>query len=114
VDRIVLSQIGGTLARTQPEGTRASELSAKAEHDPLLQVADEEVLFLSQDAATAKYFTTGGGRGSLQGPVERSLAVDHDSPPRSTEQWPIGQRAQVAGSVGRHRLSANALTRLTY
>jgi len=77
----VLSQIGGTLTRSQPDGPRANVLSAKAEHNPLMQVGDEEIVFLSQDSATGKYFTTGGGLGRFKVQSNGSvIAVDHDSP----------------------------------
>lgn len=80
-DHIVLSQIGGTLTRSQPDGPRANVLSAKAEHNPLMQVGDEEIVFLSQDSATGKYFTTGGGLGRFKVQSNGSvIAVDHDSP----------------------------------
>ena len=80
-DHIVISQIGGTITQAQPDGSRANVTVAKAEHDPLLQVGDEEIVFLNQDSATGKFFTTGGGIGRFQVQSNGTvLAVDHDSP----------------------------------
>jgi hypothetical protein len=70
-DRLTVSQLGGKTA----DGATV----ANAEHDPLMQVGDEEVLFLNRDARSGKFFTTGGGVGRFKvrnGAVE---AVDHDS-----------------------------------
>jgi hypothetical protein len=71
-DRLVVSQVGGKTA----DGAAV----ANVEHDPLMQVGDEEVLFLSKDAKSSKFFTTGGGAGRFK--VQRDgavQAVDHDS-----------------------------------
>lgn len=56
-DRLVVTQLGGT----QQDGVIAS-----AEHDRLMQVGDQEVLFLRHDATSGKYFTTGGGQGRFK------------------------------------------------
>ena len=79
-DHVVVSQVGGTVATKRPDGVGASLTVASAEHDPLLQVGDEELLFLNQDAATGKFFTTGGGQGRFK--VQSNgqvLALDHES-----------------------------------
>jgi hypothetical protein len=52
--RVVVTQIGGT---------EDSGAVLNAEHDPLLKVGAQELLFLKQDAASGKFFTTGGGQG---------------------------------------------------
>jgi hypothetical protein len=79
-DHIVVSQIGGTVTRSQPDGSRATVIAAKAEHDPLLQVGDEEILFLNQDPASGKFFTTGGGEGRFKvQPNGTVVAIDHES-----------------------------------
>jgi hypothetical protein len=71
-DRIVVTQLGGT----QKDGTTAG-----AEHDPLLQVGDQEILFLRHDSRTGKYFTTGGGQGRFKVQSNGTLtAVDSHSP----------------------------------
>lgn len=80
-DHITISQIGGQVATERPDGRPASLLVANAEHDPLMQVGDEEVLFLNQDKASGAYFTTGGGMGRFKVGANGALtAVDHDSP----------------------------------
>src|ERR687890_201566 len=56
-DHIVVTQLGGV----QQNGAIAS-----AEHDRLMQVDDQEVLFLKQDAKSGKFFTTGGGQGRFK------------------------------------------------
>jgi hypothetical protein len=80
-DHLVVSQLGGTVATRRPDGVAANLLVANAEHDPLMQVGDEEVLFLNQDAATGKFFTIGGGEGRFKVQANGSVvAADHDSP----------------------------------
>jgi hypothetical protein len=80
-DHIVISQIGGTVATKRPDGVTTNVLVANAEHDPLFQVGDEEVLFLNQDNASGKFFTTGGGAGRFKVHSNGTLtAVDHESP----------------------------------
>jgi hypothetical protein len=70
-DRIVVTQLGGT----QKDGT-----SASAEHDPLMQVGDQEILFLRHDSHTGKFFTTGGGQGRFKVQSNGTLsAVDSHS-----------------------------------
>jgi hypothetical protein len=80
-EKVVVSQLGGTLATKRPDGVSEDVIVANAEHDGLMQVGTEEIVFLSQDPSSGKFFTTGGGLGrfSIQsnGTV---LAVDHDSP----------------------------------
>ena len=79
-DHLVVTQVGGTVATKRPDGVSTSLTVANAEHDPLLQVGDEELLFLNQDAATGKFFTTGGGQGRFK--VQSNgqvLALDHES-----------------------------------
>lgn len=79
-DQIVVSQLGGTISTRRPDGVSTAVVVANAEHDPLLQVGDEEVLFLNRDAATGKFFTTGGGAGRFK--VQSNgvvTAVDHES-----------------------------------
>jgi hypothetical protein len=45
-----------------------------------MQVGDEEMLFLNQDSATGKYFTTGGGVGRFKVQSNGAVsAVDHSS-----------------------------------
>ncbi len=79
-DHIVVSQIGGTLTKPQSDGSRATVVAAKAEHDPLLQVGDEEIMFLNQDSASGKFFTTGGGLGRFKVQSNGTLqAIDHES-----------------------------------
>jgi hypothetical protein len=69
---IVVSQIGGRSA----DGA----VVANGEHDPVMVVGDEEVLFLNHDGSNGKFFTTGGGAGRFK--VQSSgvvIAVDHGS-----------------------------------
>jgi len=78
--QIVISQIGGKLASQGADGTAREVVVANAEHDPVMQVGDEEVLFLNQDAATGKFFTTGGGQGRFKVQSNGTLsAVDSHS-----------------------------------
>jgi hypothetical protein len=71
-DRLTVSQIGGKAA----DGATV----ASAEHDPLMRVGDEEVLFLSRDARSGKFFTTGGGVGRFKVLGNGAVAaVDPDS-----------------------------------
>ncbi len=52
--RIVVTQLGGT----EDNGALTN-----TEHDTLMKVGAQEVLFLRQDAQSGKFFTTGGGQG---------------------------------------------------
>ena len=80
-ERVVVSQLGGTIASKRPDGVTEQVIVANAEHDALMQVGAEEVVFLSQDPATGKFFTTGGGLGRFAVQPNRTvIAVDHDSP----------------------------------
>ncbi len=63
---IVVSQIGGKLASQGADGAPTTITVANAEHDPVMQAGDEEMLFLNQDSATGKFFTTGGGQGRFK------------------------------------------------
>jgi hypothetical protein len=63
---IIVSQIGGKLATQGPDGSAKETIVANAEHDPVMQIGDEEMLFLNQDSATGKFFTTGGGQGRFK------------------------------------------------
>jgi hypothetical protein len=63
---IVVSQIGGKLASQGADGSSKDVIVANVEHDPIMQVGDEEMLFLNQDSATGKFFTTGGGQGRFK------------------------------------------------
>jgi hypothetical protein len=63
---IVISQIGGKLATQAADGSSREVIVANAEHDPVMQIGDEEMLFLNQDSATGKFFTTGGGQGRFK------------------------------------------------
>ena len=79
-DHIVVSQLGGSVATTRPDGVSTNVTEANTEHDPLMQVGDEELLFLNQDAGSARFFTTGGGIGRFKVQSNGTLlAVDHDS-----------------------------------
>ena len=78
---IVITQVGGTIVDQGADGKPANVTVANAEHDPQMQIGDEEVLFLNLDAASGKFFTTGGGQGRFK--VQQNgavMAVDHDSP----------------------------------
>ena len=80
-DHIVVSQLGGTVPTRRPDGVVINNVVANAEHDPLMQVGDEELLFLNRDAANGKFFTTGGGLGRFKVQTNGTLtAVDHGSP----------------------------------
>lgn len=79
-DHVVITQVGGTVATKRPDGVSTNVTVANAEHDPLMQVGDEEVLFLNQDAASGKFFTTGGGEGRFKVQSNGTVtAVDHES-----------------------------------
>jgi hypothetical protein len=70
---ITVSQIGGT--------STDGAVSAQAEHDPLMQIGDEELLFLNRDGGSGKFFTTGGGVGRFKVQSNGTLsAVDSHSP----------------------------------
>ena len=80
-DHLVVTQLGGTVATKRPDGISENVVVANAEHDALMQVGSEEILFLNQDAGTGKYFTTGGGLGRFKIQSNGTLlAVDHESP----------------------------------
>jgi hypothetical protein len=71
-DRLVVSQVGGKTADGRAVAT--------VEHDPLMQVGDEEVLFLSKDPKSGKFFTTGGGEGRFKVQTNGTVvAISHDS-----------------------------------
>jgi len=78
--KIVISQIGGKLTSQGADGSAHEIIVANAEHDPVMQVGDEEMLFLNQDSATGKFFTTGGGQGRFKVQSNGTLsAVDEHS-----------------------------------
>lgn len=91
-DHIVVTQLGGTVSTRRPDGVSVNTVVANAEHDPLMQVGDEELLFLNRDSASGKYFTTGGGIGRFRVQGNGSvMAVDHGSPiARTTDGKPLG------------------------
>jgi hypothetical protein len=77
---IVISQLGGTITTQGADGKATTTVVANAEHDPVMQVGDEELLFLNRDAASDKFYTTGGGVGRFK--VQSNgivTAVDHNS-----------------------------------
>jgi hypothetical protein len=77
---IVISQLGGTVSTKRPDGVSANVIVANAEHDALMQVGDEELLFLNHDSQSGKFFTTGGGLGRFKVQSNGTvMAVDHDS-----------------------------------
>jgi hypothetical protein len=79
-DHIVVTQLGGTVSTRRPDGVLVNTVVASAEHDPLMQVGDEEVMFLNRDANSGKFFTTGGGLGRFKVQTNGTLAaVDHGS-----------------------------------
>jgi hypothetical protein len=84
--QVVVSQLGGTVATKRPDGVTEEVIVANAEHDELMQVGAEEILFLSQDDTSGKFFTTGGGLGRF---IVQSngtlLAADHESPLARTQ-----------------------------
>lgn len=71
-DRIVVSQLGGT----DEHGAKIS-----TEHDPLLRIGEQEILFLSAPAGSSKFATTGGGQGRFK-LINNGLtaAVDDSTP----------------------------------
>jgi hypothetical protein len=71
--QIVISQIGGKMASQGADGAPTTITVANAEHDPVMQVGDQELLFLNQDTASGKFFTTGGGQGRFK--VQRNGTV---------------------------------------
>jgi hypothetical protein len=78
--QIVISQIGGKLATQAADGSSKEVIVANAEHDPVMQIGDEELLFLNHDSATGKFFTTGGGQGRFKVQSNGTLSpVDVDS-----------------------------------
>jgi hypothetical protein len=80
-DHLIVSQLGGTVATKQPNGVSENVVVANAEHDALMKVGSEEVVFLNQDSATGKFFTTGGGLGRFLVQSNGTLvAADHESP----------------------------------
>ena len=44
-------------------GTEDNGAVINTEHDALMQVGAQEVMFLKKDAQSGKFFTTGGGQG---------------------------------------------------
>ena len=80
-DRLVVSQLGGTVTEKRPDGVSEKVVVASAEHDALMQVGSEEIVFLNQDGGSGKFFTTGAGLGRFTvQPNGTLMAVDHDSP----------------------------------
>jgi hypothetical protein len=80
-DHLVVSQLGGTMVSKRADGVSENVTVANAEHDALMQVGSEEILFLNQDSVSGKFFTTGGGLGRFKvQPNGTVLAVDHESP----------------------------------
>jgi len=54
---------GERITVTQLGGTEDNGAVINTEHDALMQVGAQEVMFLRQDAQNGKFFTTGGGQG---------------------------------------------------
>jgi tRNA(Phe) wybutosine-synthesizing methylase Tyw3 len=54
------------------------------EHDPLLKVGDQEILFLQRDTQTGKFFATGGGQGRFE-VTERGAVTARN------QESPVGQ-----------------------
>ena len=54
---------GERITVTQLGGTEDSGAVINTEHDALMQVGAQELLFLRRDAQSGKFFTTGGGQG---------------------------------------------------
>ena len=53
----------GHIVVTQLGGTEDNRAVINTEHDALMQVGAQELLFLRKDARSGKFFTTGGGQG---------------------------------------------------
>ena len=72
---------GQQIVVTQIGGTEDSGVVVQAEHDPLMQVGANELMFLRRDARSGKFFTTGGGEGRFTVQKNGTLsAVDAHSP----------------------------------
>jgi hypothetical protein len=72
-EHLIVSQLGGKSAD--------GKVSTVAEHDPLMQMGAEEIVFLNQDSASGKFFTTGGGGGRFIVNSNGAVTpVQHDSP----------------------------------
>jgi len=54
---------GERITVTQLGGTEDNGAVINTEHDSLMQVGAQEVMFLKKDAQSGKFFTTGGGQG---------------------------------------------------
>ena len=54
---------GERVTVTQLGGTEDNGAVVNTEHDALMQVGAQEVMFLKKDAQSGKFFTTGGGQG---------------------------------------------------
>jgi hypothetical protein len=54
---------GERVTVTQLGGTEDNGAVINTEHDALMQVGAQEVMFLKKDAQSGKFFTTGGGQG---------------------------------------------------
>jgi hypothetical protein len=54
---------GERITVTQLGGTEDNGAVINTEHDALMQVGAQEVMFLKKDAQSGKFFTTGGGQG---------------------------------------------------
>src|SRR4029453_7397488 len=54
---------GERITVTQLGGTEDSGAVINTEHDALMQVGAQELLFLRKDARSGKFITTGGGQG---------------------------------------------------
>jgi hypothetical protein len=99
--KIVISQIGGKLAAQGADGSSKEIIVANAEHDPVMQVGDEEMLFLNQDASTGKFFTTGGGQGRFKVQSNGTLSpVDvHSSIARLQTGKPLASLKNTVQSI---------------
>jgi hypothetical protein len=60
------SSPGARLTVVQLGGTDRGGLKVVSDKDPLLNVGDQEILFLRRDPASGKFFTVGGGQGRFQ------------------------------------------------
>jgi hypothetical protein len=100
-DRVVVTQLGGTVTQKGPDGVSENVVVANAEHDALMQVGSEEILFLNQDGPSGKFFTTGGGLGRFKVQTNGTvLAVDHESPlARSQNGKPAASLKSAVQSV---------------
>jgi hypothetical protein len=98
---ITVSQIGGKLAAQGADGKPTTVTVANAEHDPIMQVGDEELLFLNQDSASGKFFTTGGGQGRFKVQTNGTLSpVDvHSSLARLQTGKPVSSLKSAVQAV---------------